>query len=140
MPPAQHPPLPEGLDPVAAGRAGLWLLAKREQAKAARRVAFPRRVCSDTLAARFVRLFLPWSVQEYPGYRRWLAQLLNVSEGRARNVCVRSGTLPRIHALTMSRYLRDHAAQCEALARQLEQQADEALQRAIKPASTRQRR
>src|SRR5215472_9629610 len=59
--------LPPGLDPVSAGRIGLWLLSRRSHNAPQKRTAFPQREWRKTPAAKFVRLICQWHVYEYPG-------------------------------------------------------------------------
>jgi hypothetical protein len=49
-------PLPPGLDPVTAGRFGLWLLGKRNHFRAMRRSVSASRVSAVVLQHRFVAL------------------------------------------------------------------------------------
>lgn len=117
--------LPSGLDPVTAGRFGLWLLGKRSHARAQRRRGYPFRVGHDTLAHRFACLLAPWRLDEYPGYRRLLAELLCTTEGRARNLATGSEVLPPRHARHLSVLARDRAALLNALAEDLDRHAAE---------------
>src|SRR5215831_14841354 len=120
------PTLPRGLDPVSAGRFGLWLLSRRSHRAARRRVAFTNRVWhSSTWGNRFERLITPWRIFEYPGTSAMLAQLCGVSRSTARG-WIYGKRLPVRHALRLSHNLMAHAAQCEALGRELRSYADAA--------------
>ena len=111
--------LPPGLGPVEAGRLGLWLLSRRSYRAAQRRVAFTNRVWhSSTWGNRFERLITPWRIFEYPGTSAMLAQLCGVSRSTARG-WIYGKRLPARHARRLSVYLEAHAAECEALAREL---------------------
>ena len=116
-----HPhPLPKGLDAIAAGRIGLWLLGKRSHNAASLRTAFPHRATLTTVYThRFVRLIVPWRIFEYPGAQRFLASLLGVSSGTANNLLKPSVPLPAKHALRLAEYLTKHASECDALAAEL---------------------
>ena len=116
--------LPAGLDPVSAGRLGLWLLSRRSHRAAQKRIAFPARVWSSTYVCRFARLIAPWRCYEYPGAAVVLAGLCGISRGYANNLLKPSQKLPAVHAHRLANYLEAHAAECDALARELRVYAD----------------
>jgi hypothetical protein len=118
-------PLPQGLNPVDAGRLGLWLLGRRNQRAASRRRARPSHVYNRSLADRFRGLITPWRVHEYPGTLAFMAELCGVGVGTARNWCKRGYRLPPHQARRMARYLRIYAAEGLALADALEAAAKE---------------
>ena len=111
--------LPRGLDPVRAGRIGLWSLSQRSHRAAKKRVAFPNRVWPETLVCRFI-------VHEYAGSRVVLSHILGVAPLYARNLMKPSHErrLPPKHACRLADYLLAHAAECDALARELRVSAD----------------
>ena len=119
-------PEPQSFDPVAAGRLGLWLLGKRNQKAAQRRVAFPTRVNPGKIfSSRFARLITPWKIYEYPGVERFLSGLLGISHAYAHNLLKPSHKLSAKHARKLAAYLSDHAAQCEALAAEMRDYASQ---------------
>lgn len=114
--------LPPGLNPVTAGRWGLWLLSKRQYRAAKRRRAFAEKRVSrdeDSHGRRFIRLIVPWQPHEYPGALRFIAAVLGVEVSSARRYLAPSMGLPRVHAAVLAGYLEGHAALCLALAREL---------------------
>ena len=110
--------LPRGLDPVTAGRFGLWLLGRRQQTAASKRIAFPRRGYAR-LIQRACGLLVPWRVHEYPGVARWLASVCGVADSTAANWLKGSQALPRKHAETVALYLENHSALLMAAAVEL---------------------
>ena len=102
--------LPQGLDPVTAGRFGLWLLGKRASVAASKRVAFPPRRDSVGSVATAVRAWLPWAIVEYPGRARWLAALCGVQTETARSWLYRGRRMPTKHADKLATYLENVAA------------------------------
>lgn len=120
----ERTPLPPGLDPVEAGRFGLWLLSKRQHHRALRRRAIPRpRVRAWTLARAVMTHLAPWHVWEYPGERRLLSGLLGIAESYANNLLKPSFVLPAQHALALAEYLEGHASAASALAHELREHA-----------------
>lgn len=111
-------PLPAGLDPVDAGRLGLWLLAKRKQ-KRAQAPVFPDPVYGDHLAAKVAHVLIPWRLSGYPGASRYFAKLCGVSSITTRRWLRGVYPIPRRHALTLAGFLQGHASMCEALAHEL---------------------
>jgi len=113
--------LPPGLDPVSAGRLGLWLLSRRSHRAAQRRIAFPARAWRGELIHRWCALIVPWKVFEYPGCERMLATLLGISHASAHQYLKPSwgNRLPCKHAITLAQYLESRASQCDALAHEL---------------------
>ena len=136
-----HPAqLPEGFDPVAAGRAGLWLMGQRQHRAKNRRVAFPARVYRvERLACHFAALLTPWRVWEYPGIEGFLCELCGVKRHTVKRWLCGYPIAPH-HARRMADYVDAHVVQCLALSRELGQARGGALQRATRPASTPQRR
>ena len=117
--------LPSGLDPVVAGRFGLWLLGKRNHRKAHFRRVSPSRVPGSGLAHRFLWLFAPWTVEEYPGPRRFLAGLCQVSRATTDDWLYRGRPLPPAHAHHLSRIARQQAVLLHELADDLDRHAAE---------------
>ena len=114
------PPLPPGLNPVTAGRFGLWLLGQRSHRKAQRRRLAATRVCRGGLCHRFVCLLLPWRVEEYPGAIQAFAELLGISRNTAKDYLFRTRRkLPERHRVTLERIARARAAAWLALADEL---------------------
>lgn len=118
---APMPRLPDGLTPVQAGRFGLWLLGKISHDRAGKRVAIVPAYRSFVLADAVVKAFLPWTIYEYPGWRRWLSDVLDVAPSTASTYARVEGRLPRKHAKTLARLCRDKAAELLALADQLDE-------------------
>lgn len=116
--------LPTGLDPVTAGRFGLWLLGKRAQHRAAKRRLTPSRVYGSALVARFAALTMPWTVEEYPGYRRFAAALCGVAVATADRWLYGNRRLPAKHARTLAALCRTKAEQYAALAADFEAHAE----------------
>ena len=119
-------PLPRGLNPVIAGRIGIWLLSRRSHRAAQKRVAFPyREKPAETLVLRFVRLVVPWTVYQYPGAQRYLAALLGIRSDYANSLMKPSwgAKLPQCHALRLAQFLEAHGSQALALAAELRQAA-----------------
>src|ERR1700720_3689012 len=104
--------LPAGLDPVQAGRFGLWLLGQRSHRRAQLRTVSASRVPGSSLAQRFVLLFMPWRITQYPGRHRFLPVLCGVSIGTARLWLYREEKLPPKHARRMAEVARAHAEEC----------------------------
>ena len=75
--------LPPGLDPVTAGRWGLWLLGQRSKRAAAKRTHVGIRECGYGPVRDFIQLVAPWRVDTYPSQERLLAGLCGVSEATA---------------------------------------------------------
>ena len=113
------------MNPVEAGRFGLWLLGQRNRRAASRRRALPSRVYDKSLADRFRGLITPWRVYEYPGTIVLMAQLCSVGVGTARTWCNRGYQLAPHQARRMAGYLRTRAAEELALAGELEAAAKE---------------
>jgi hypothetical protein len=89
--------LPAGLDPVTAGRWGLWLMGQREHRRALRRSLWHRVYLRRSLADRALALITPWPVYQYPGRIQALSELLGVSQRMAKHYVVGHNrlTLPR---------------------------------------------
>lgn len=123
MPQQAH--LLKGYDPVAAGRLGLWLLSRRSHHAAQKRVAFPEREWRGTLSNRFERLICQWHVYQYPGARIVLAAILGIAPSYARQLLKPGVKLPAKHARKMADFLGNHASQCDALAHELRDYAQQ---------------
>ncbi len=111
--------LPPSLNPVTAGRFGLWLLGKRNQARAQTRVGVATREYGSSCLARYCTLVIPWTVYEYPGLHRYLRALLGISVPSATRY-VRGQRLPMGHARRLALICRERAAAFEALAADFE--------------------
>ena len=112
--------LPAGLDPVKAGRLGLWLLGQRSHRRALRRNVSATRVSTGSLGSRFSTLFTPWTVHTYPSAAQALAELCGVKASYARLWLRRDGRLPTRHARTLARIAREREAAWRAVAEELE--------------------
>jgi len=66
-----------------------------------------------SLADQSVALFAPWSVQQYPGKRRALAQLIGVKISTARTYLRGEAQLPWYHAERLAAY-HEHCAERHA--------------------------
>lgn len=113
-----HAPLPHGIDPVQAGRFGLWLLSVRSQRAAQKRIAFPERVRKQSLNSRVQRLIAPWYVYEYPGATVIISHICGIARSTAQG-WINGKRLPPKHARKLADYLERHASECDALAREL---------------------
>ena len=111
-------PLPAGLDPVTAGRLGLWLLGQRSHRRAQRRTISASRVPNGALGDRFLCLYVPWKLHEYPGRVLALSELLGVPQATAKRYTF--GRLPTKHAVTLARIAREREAAWRAVAEELE--------------------
>lgn len=111
--------LPPGLDPVTAGRLGLWLLGQRSHRRSLRRRYHHRRVFGVGLANRAVKLIAPWTIAEYPGWERALAEICSVKVSTSRKWYHDTDALPRKHALTLAAICESRAAEFSALAEEL---------------------
>jgi hypothetical protein len=109
-------PLPAGVTPVQAGRFGLWLLGKRNQAKAARRRGIVTRAYTRSRLDALSGLTVPWTVNEYPGAYRFFSEILGVSRQSVKRWLASDHGLPRKQALRLSSLCRDRAAAFAALA------------------------
>lgn len=118
--PGRPPKLPAGLDPVTAGRFGLWLFGLRNQQAAKKRTTRPRHVDGSGVLNAFVRLAMPWTVEEYPGYRRLLADLFNVKILTVDKWIYSDRGLPLRHAARMAEICRERSAAYAALAAEFE--------------------
>ena len=110
-------PLPAGLDPVSAGRFGLWLLGKRASAARQRRIPFPRRVARGH-AGPVAATVWPWHVHQYPGAAVMLSAICGVSLGTARHWLKGSRMSPR-NRERLAQWLEDQAAILQSLALEL---------------------
>jgi len=116
--------LPPGLDPVTAGRFGLWLLGKRSHTRAQRRRVSASHVPGSGLAQRFVSLIAPWTIAEYPGRRRLLGGLCGVAVATTDDWLYREQRLPAAHAQRLSTICREKAAQPLELADDLDRHVE----------------
>lgn len=111
--------LPGGLDPVRAGRFGLWLLSKRASAARSRRTPWPNHVWVG-YGGRLGRLIAPWRVGEYPGASVMLSAITGVQVRTARRWL--RGAMPSPQARgRLALYLEGHIAEAGALLAELRQ-------------------
>ena len=116
----QRQPLPPGLDPVTAGRWGLWLLGNRSHRRAQQRTVSASRVPGCGACDRFLYLLAPWRYNEYPGRMQILAETLGVRRTTVRDYLYRPALkLPERHRVTLERIARERAAAWLALADEL---------------------
>jgi len=126
------PHLPPGLDPVSAGRWGLWLLGKRSQAAAKKRFLHVAPVGGDNISGRLLRLICPWSIAEYPGWQRTYSGLLGLKIGTAQVYLYSPRPLPVKHIRRIAEISREREAAFRALAEDAEAYAAE-RERTMKP-------
>ena len=126
---ASHKPLPPGLDPVTAGRFGLWLLGRRSHERALKRRSSPSRVFGYGIIQRLATLIAPWTVEEYPGYRRFLADLCGVNIRTSDDWLYGAQSLPRIHARRLSTLSRERGEALLAISEELATWADRPIER-----------
>ena len=119
MPPGA-PKLPPGLDPVTAGRWGLWLLAKRSHIKAQRRTGVLLSVGSGSLSVRFAHLWCSWTVHTYPGPKRLFAMMLGLRQSTANTYLYQRKPLARKHQERMLKLASQRLAQWATLVSDLE--------------------
>jgi hypothetical protein len=112
MPP---PKLPRGLDPVTAGRWGLWLLGQRQHMRALRRNSCPATYAPRTIVDRVVALCWRSTVEEYPGMHRGLGDLLGLTPGSARHLMAGRRPLTARNAERLASYLELDLAQRRAV-------------------------
>ena len=115
-------PLPPGLDPVTAGRFGLWLLGQRNHQAALRRRIGKRRVYRATRLQRFATLFFPWLVIDYPGCELFLCQLCMVERRVVQRWLAGHRPLPSNQARVIADYVE--GLDGPAVARELRAYAD----------------
>jgi hypothetical protein len=116
----QYPQLPPGLTPVQAGRFGLWMLGQRSHRRALQRTVSVSRVPRGGLCDQFIHLYAPWTVNEYPGRKQILAELLGVKRSTVRDYLYRSTPrLPEKHRATLERLCRERGLAFLALADEL---------------------
>lgn len=114
--PAMPPPkLPPGLDPVTAGRWGLWLLGKRQHTAKLRRSFSNPTYALRSLLDRATNAICPWPLWRYPGRSNGIAEVLGVSPEYARQMIGGHRPLPARHALTLARYLECDLAERQAV-------------------------
>jgi len=116
-------PLPPGLDPVTAGRFGLWLLGQRNHRAAIRRRHSPFRVYRAGVVCRFASVVCPWLVKDYPGAQVLIAGLCGVSEDTANDWLRQKKPVPSRHARTLADFIERFDG--PAVARELRAYADE---------------
>lgn len=114
--------LPPGLDPVTAGRFGLWLLGKRSHARAQKRTYRAVGVRGISVTGRLVNLILPWTVEEYPGYLRVLAEICGVSIRTVPHWINGTRPLPLKHCHTLLRIAEQHELDARLIAEELRRQ------------------
>ncbi len=107
--------LPPGLNPITAGRFGVWLWGKRNQARAKTRRGTVTREYGVTPLGRLASLVVPWSVYQYPGLRRWLGEMLQVSPRTAARWLHAGTPLPRKHAVRLERLCAERIEQLTQL-------------------------
>jgi hypothetical protein len=118
--------LPPGLDPVAAGRWGLWLLGNRSHNRSIGSQTCPPLYGGDRIIGHVYTQLAPWKRFEYPGRIKYLADVLGVSRETARKYSGCQRDLPPKHALRLADYLEAKAIRLKELAEALR---SEALQR-----------
>ena len=114
--------LPPGLDPVTAGRLGLWLLGKRNHRAALRRQYHVSRVHrSNQIPLRWARLVCRWKVHEYPGWIRAFGSALGLELPTARTYLFRNDRdLPLKHAIRLLELSREYRSEWDELIVDLE--------------------
>ena len=117
--------LPPGLDPVTAGRWGLWLWGQRSHQRALKRTASASRVEGGGVSQRFVTMVAPWTVEEYPGRIRLLSSWFGVKASTAKDWLYRPQRLGAKRARMMARVCEDRAEAFRLLALDLERYAAE---------------
>jgi len=107
--------LPAGLTPVMAGRMGLWLLGNRQHRRSLHRVTsvpINARAPAKGMVAEACDLLAIWTVTQYPGRNKVLANILGIGIRTAEKYCsCRDGKLPARHAARLSDYLETKAHQ-----------------------------
>ncbi len=126
----QYERLPDGLNPVQAGRFGLWLLGIRSHHRALKRSAIPDREPGCGIAHRFADLIVPWSVERYPGRSRFLADLCGVKTRTADDWFYRPHHIGARHLRFFHRFALERIAAWTAFAEEVGRLADEAEARA----------
>ena len=121
---ARPPDLPPGLSPVTAGRLGLWLLGKRQHNRALKRTVFPKGAIGYGLVNHMVNLLSAWTVEEYPGYRRLLAEWAGVAIKTSDRWLYGCDRLPRRHALRFASLCRERGSALLRLGDEFEAWAD----------------
>jgi transcriptional regulator with XRE-family HTH domain len=112
--------LPKDLDPVTAGRWGLWLLGRWQHKQALRRTVVVRLYPRKSLAGKFVNLCFPWPVWSYPGPFRALAQLVGVTNRTAAAYIAGRRRMPLARRERLAAYLRADLAERLEVIRLLE--------------------
>lgn len=118
MPPL--PRLPPGLTAIDAGRWGLWLLGKRSHIRYLKRTVTPARIRGHGLVHDMMQALMPWSVEEYPGYRKGLAFWCGVKVRTVEDWLYGKRPIPSKHAVTLAAIARTRAEQLNAVAAELE--------------------
>ena len=122
-------PLPPGLDPVQAGRFGLWLLGQREHNRALERDITAVRVWDSRDEGRLAYMgasaILPWRVNRYPALHKGLADILGVSVRVARGYLWERSRFPVMHALRLADFLAADIARKQEAERALRAYAAE---------------
>lgn len=112
--------LPPGLDPVTAGRFGLWLLGQWQHARAEHRHLVTHAHPSESLADRAIRLVAAWDVYEYPGKWRALAEIVGVGRWTAKSYIAGRRRMPLARRERLVAYLRADLAERLEVIRLLE--------------------
>ena len=81
---------------------------------------------------RLATLLAPWTIEEYPGYRRFMASLCGVAVGTSDRWFYGADRLPRKHALRLAALCEEREAAFAALASELRALAEEPSQYQIK--------
>ena len=119
------PKLPRGLDPLTAGRWGLWLLGRRQHMRARLRNSCPPIYGPRSLADRAVALLWRWEVVQYPGKHRGLADLLGITHDSARHLMAGRRALTARNAERLASVLESDLAERRAVIDELRRHAAE---------------
>ena len=129
---AAGPRLPPGVSPITAGRLGLWYLGLISHQRAIKRTVSPRGALGYGLVNQLANLVAPWTIEEYPGYRRFLSSLCGVAMKTSDRWLYGCDRLPRKHAARLGALCRERAAAFEALASEFEEWADRPVGKGIR--------
>lgn len=104
--------LPQGLDPVTAGRWGVWLLGQRQHQRAQQRsLAAAWYNDSHCLASRAIALIAKWHVNYYPGRWRAMCEVVGVKKGTAKEYISGRRRLPRFRRARLASFLEADLAE-----------------------------
>lgn len=93
------------------------MMGKRNHKAAQKRTVSPRCDYGRTgLGARLIRAICPWTIAEYPGYLRFLADTCGVGVGSARKWIYGHREIPARHARRLSLLCRERASALVGLA------------------------